>query len=63
MVTRKSGSLEATFAPGPQPRVPNTRFTIPAHSSLKVGTLSGILLEIATYLGMSKEVLARELFG
>jgi predicted RNA binding protein YcfA (HicA-like mRNA interferase family) len=37
--------------------------TIPAHSSLKVGTLSGILLEIATYLGMSKDVLARELFG
>jgi predicted RNA binding protein YcfA (HicA-like mRNA interferase family) len=37
--------------------------TIPAHSGLKVGTLSSILLEIATYLEISKEVLARELFG
>jgi predicted RNA binding protein YcfA (HicA-like mRNA interferase family) len=37
--------------------------TIPAHTSLKIGTLSGILLEIATYLEMSKETLARELFG
>jgi len=37
--------------------------TIPAHSALKVGTLSSILLEIATYLEISKEVLARELFG
>jgi predicted RNA binding protein YcfA (HicA-like mRNA interferase family) len=37
--------------------------TIPAHSPLKVGTLSGILLEVATYLEISKEDLARELFG
>jgi predicted RNA binding protein YcfA (HicA-like mRNA interferase family) len=37
--------------------------TIPAHSPLKVGTLSGILLEVATYLESSKEHLARELFG
>ncbi len=37
--------------------------TIPAHTPLKVGTLSSILLEIATYLEISKEVLARELFG
>jgi len=37
--------------------------TIPGHSPLKVGTLSGILLEIAGYLEISKEVLARELFG
>ena len=37
--------------------------TIPAHNPLKVGTLSGILLEIATSLEISKETLARELFG
>jgi predicted RNA binding protein YcfA (HicA-like mRNA interferase family) len=37
--------------------------TIPAHTPLKVGTLSGILLEIAGYLEISKEALARELFG
>jgi predicted RNA binding protein YcfA (HicA-like mRNA interferase family) len=33
--------------------------TIPAHSPLKVGTLSGILLEIATYLEISKDVLLK----
>ena len=37
--------------------------TIPAHFSLKIGTLSGILLEVAAYLELSKEALARELFG
>jgi predicted RNA binding protein YcfA (HicA-like mRNA interferase family) len=37
--------------------------TIPAHSPLKVGTLSGILLEVATYLELTKEALAQELFG
>jgi hypothetical protein len=30
---------------------------------MKVATLSGILLEIATYLEIAKDVLARELFG
>jgi len=33
--------------------------TLPARSPLKVGTLSGILLEIAAYPEISKEVLAR----
>jgi predicted RNA binding protein YcfA (HicA-like mRNA interferase family) len=37
--------------------------TIPAHSPMKVATLSGILLEIATYLEIAKDVLARESFG
>ena len=37
--------------------------TVPAHISLKVGTLSGILSEVATYLGISKENVAEELFG
>jgi predicted RNA binding protein YcfA (HicA-like mRNA interferase family) len=37
--------------------------TVPAHSPLKLGTLSGILLEVATYLELSKEALAQELFG
>ena len=37
--------------------------TIPAHNPMKVGTLSGILLEVCTYLEISKEALARELFG
>lgn len=42
---------------------PEHQVTIPAHASLKVGTLSGILLEIATYLELSKETIARQLFG
>jgi len=57
---RQSGShirVRSTF------KVSEHQVTIPAHSPLKVGTLSGILLEIATYLEVSKEVLARELFG
>lgn len=37
--------------------------TVPAYDSLKVGTLNGILLEIATYLELTKEKLAQNLFG
>jgi hypothetical protein len=37
--------------------------TIPAHRQLKVGTLSGILADVAAYLERSREELARELFG
>ena len=56
---RQSGShiRVRSTAKGPEHQV-----TIPAHASLKVGTLSGILQEIATYLEISKETIARELF-
>ncbi len=37
--------------------------TIPAHRSLRVGTLSGILADVASYLEMGKEELAEELFA
>ena len=37
--------------------------TIPAHRSLRVGTLSGILADLASYLEMGKEELAESLFG
>lgn len=37
--------------------------TIPAHRTLKVGTLSAILRDIAGYLDRDREMLARELFG
>lgn len=37
--------------------------TIPRHRSLKVGTLRGILGEIAVYLDMDPAVLAARLFG
>ena len=36
--------------------------TIPKHKPLKVGTLSGILSEVASYLGMTRESLISELF-
>jgi predicted RNA binding protein YcfA (HicA-like mRNA interferase family) len=37
--------------------------TIPAHSPLKVGTLSAILRDLAEYLALDREILAKELFG
>ena len=36
--------------------------TIPLHTSLKVGTLSGILSDVAAYLDTDRETLAEELF-
>jgi predicted RNA binding protein YcfA (HicA-like mRNA interferase family) len=57
---RQSGShipVRST-AKGPEHNV-----TIPAHNFLKIGTLGGILLEVATYLEKSKEDLAEELFS
>lgn len=36
--------------------------TIPAHSPLKVGTLSAILRDLAEYLNREREILAEELF-
>ena len=38
------------------------RITIPFHNPLKVGTLSGVLGEVADYLEISERQLARELF-
>jgi predicted RNA binding protein YcfA (HicA-like mRNA interferase family) len=37
--------------------------TIPAHASLKVGTLHGILSEVALFKGSSLDELNRILFG
>jgi predicted RNA binding protein YcfA (HicA-like mRNA interferase family) len=36
--------------------------TIPNHSPLKLGTLTAIVLEVATYLGKTKNELMDELF-
>lgn len=36
--------------------------TIPAHKSLKIGTLAGILTTVATYLKRTREEVAGELF-
>ena len=36
---------------------------IPQHKSLKVGTLSAILADVASYLEIQRERLAEDLFG
>ncbi len=61
-VNRKSDNLETTFALALPSRAQNTRLQS-VHSPLKVGTLPGILLEIAAYLEISKEVRARRSAG
>lgn len=58
-ITRQTGShIRLT-------RVTDTvnHLTIPAHQTLKVGTLSAILGEVAGHLQMSKEELIKQLFG
>ena len=58
-VTRQTGShLRLTTEPGGQHHV-----TIPAHASLRVGTLGAILTGVAAHLGKTKDELVRELFG
>jgi predicted RNA binding protein YcfA (HicA-like mRNA interferase family) len=37
--------------------------TLPKHGSLRVGTLSDALADVADHLGMSRDELVRELFG
>jgi hypothetical protein len=37
--------------------------TIPAHKQLSVGTLAQVLTDAASYLQMTREQLAEELFG
>ena len=37
--------------------------TIPKHDSLRVGTLSGVLQDVAAYLGRSRDQIVDELFG
>jgi len=59
-VTRQTGShLRLTSTA----RGTEHHITIPAHRSLRVGTLSGILTDAASYLEMGKEELAEGLFG
>jgi predicted RNA binding protein YcfA (HicA-like mRNA interferase family) len=38
------------------------QITIPAHDPMKVGTMAGILSEVAVYLEMDRALLAKELF-
>ena len=59
-VTRQTGShLRLTSTA----RGTEHHITIPAHQNLRVGTLSGILADVASYLEMGKEELAEGLLG
>ena len=58
-ITRQSGShMRLTPALGGEHHV-----TIPDHDALRVGTLAGILDDVASHLGRSREDLLGELFG
>ena len=59
-ITRQTGShlrLSSRFK-GPEHHV-----TVPRHASLRVGTLAALLSEVARYLEVDRETVARELFG
>lgn len=57
-VSRQTGShLRLTTHEGGQHHV-----TIPRHKGLRVGTLAGILSDVAGHLGLTRDELARRLF-
>jgi predicted RNA binding protein YcfA (HicA-like mRNA interferase family) len=59
-VVRQTGShirLTSTFQNAEH------HITIPKHKPLKVGTLSGIVNDIAAYLKIERKTLVEELFG
>ena len=60
VVTRQTGShirLKSTL------RGADHHITIPAHPTLKLGTLNAIISGVATYLDVDRAQLFRELFG
>lgn len=58
-VTRETGShMRLTTQQGGEHHL-----TIPDHASLRVGTLAGILGDVATHLGIKRGTLAAELFN
>ena len=58
-VTKQTGShLRLTTQSGGEHHI-----TIPGHSSLRVGTLNAILLEIALHLKLDKSKLIQEIWG
>jgi len=58
-ITRQTGShLRLTTSINGEHHV-----TVPAHDPLKVGTVSGILAEVARHLELSKTEVSKRLFG
>jgi len=61
-------SYEVTRQTGSHVRLTTMRegehhVTIPRHGSLRVGTLSAILSDVAEHLGISRQLLVETLFG
>ena len=58
-VTRQTGShMRLTTSERGEHHV-----TIPAHDALRIGTLAGILGDVAAHLDVTRDELARRLFG
>jgi predicted RNA binding protein YcfA (HicA-like mRNA interferase family) len=58
-ITRQTGShIRLTTQQHGQHHV-----TIPSHSHMKIGTLAGILVDVATHFGITRDQLLRQLFG
>lgn len=58
-LTRQTGShMRLTLAESPEHHV-----TIPAHGSLRIGTLAAIVQTVAARQGLSRDALATRLFG
>lgn len=59
VAVRQSGSHVRMTHPGP----PQHHVTIPLHDALRVGTLAGIVGDVAAALKISKDDLAQRMFG
>ena len=58
-VTRQTGShMRLTTSERGEHHV-----TIPAHDALRIGTLAGILGDVASHLNVTRDELAKRLFG
>lgn len=44
-------------------RHPEHKLTIPAHDSLRIGTLAGVVAEVAAHHGIPREEVVQRLFG
>lgn len=58
-VTRQTGSHIRLTADSPS----RHHITVPAHDPLKVGTLAGILSDVAAHLKIARDELQQKLFG
>lgn len=58
-ITRQTGShIRLTTSQAGEHHI-----TVPRHDSLRVGTLSGLLSDVAQHLGLNRDELASRLFG